>query len=98
MRNGLTILPETYTICMYMRLSNEDDYLPKGKDESGSLEVDPEAAEVVKEIFSMRLKGIGPALIARELNSRGILCPTDYRLSKGRMGHHRGCPHCPSSR
>lgn len=237
MRNGLTILPETYTICMYMRLSNEDDYLPKGKDESGnitsqrrliqnyinkhdefkrckiierfddglsgryfdtrpgftemielcrkgkinciivkdcsrfgrdyvelgdyleqifpflgirfisvndnydsdleeggldiafknlvydyysrdlskkeriaktrlaeqgkcgasqamygyrkipgnkhSLEVDPEAAEVVKEIFSMRLKGFGPALIARELNSRGILCPTEYRLSKG---------------
>lgn len=38
MRNGLTILPETYTICMYMRLSNEDDYLPKGKDESTDIE------------------------------------------------------------
>ena len=37
MRSKGTIFPDTYTICMYMRLSNEDDYLPKGKDESGSI-------------------------------------------------------------
>ncbi|MCR5330862.1 MAG: recombinase family protein [Lachnospiraceae bacterium] len=61
----------------------------KKADDKHSLEIDPEAAEVVKEIFAMRLKGTGPALIARELNKRGILCPTDYRLSKGWNVVHR---------
>lgn len=61
----------------------------KSTDDKHRLEVDPEAAVVVKDIFAMRLEGIGPALIARELNSRGILCPTDYRLSKGLSSAHK---------
>ena len=30
-------MPGDYTICMYMRLSDEDDYIPKEKGESGSI-------------------------------------------------------------
>ncbi len=61
----------------------------KKPDDKHSLEVDAEAAEVVKEIFAMRLQGIGPTLIARKLNERGILSPTEYRISKGLPVVHR---------
>ena len=37
MNKGKGFLPDTYTVCMYMRLSNEDNYIPKGKLESGSI-------------------------------------------------------------
>lgn len=61
----------------------------KKADDKHSLEIDPEAAAVVMEIFALRLKGIGPGIIARELNTRGILSPTDYRLSKGLSSAHK---------
>lgn len=61
----------------------------KSTDDKHRLEIDPEAAAVVKDIFAMRLDDTGPALIARELNRRGILCPTDYRLSKGLSSAHK---------
>lgn len=61
----------------------------KKADDKHSLEVDLEAAEVVKKIFAMRLQGIGPTLIARKLNERGILSPTEYRISKGLSVVHR---------
>lgn len=45
--------------------------------------VDEEAAEIVKEIFSLCVSGYGPTRIAHTLRERKILCPTHYALSKG---------------
>lgn len=47
------------------------------------LEIDPEAAAVVREIFDMRLAGIGLTEIARNLNDRGIKCPSVHKHEKG---------------
>ncbi len=49
-------------------------------------EVDDEAAQVVRRIFKMCIKGLGPAQIARQLRSENIPIPTAYAQSKGRGG------------
>ena len=49
----------------------------------GKLVIDPEAAEIVKRIFSMALGGIGAHKIARILNDEGIPSPTAYKQSNG---------------
>lgn len=53
---------------------------PKNK---GHLIIDPEAAEVVRDIYLMYDRGLGKTAIARELNSRGIPNPTQYKVNKG---------------
>lgn len=45
--------------------------------------VDDEAANVVREIFSLCVSGYGPTQIANMLTERKILTPTHYELSKG---------------
>ena len=45
--------------------------------------IDPEAAEIVKEIFKMTLDGKGSETIARILQERKILVPMAYWQSKG---------------
>jgi DNA invertase Pin-like site-specific DNA recombinase len=50
--------------------------------------VDPEAAGVVKRIFSMAIEGIGPYEIARRLEAEQIECPSYYLGSKG-IGSYR---------
>lgn len=45
--------------------------------------IDPEAAEVVRDIFRMCLEGIGNETIAGELEKRKILVPLAYWQSKG---------------
>lgn len=47
-------------------------------------EIDPEAAEVVKEIFSLAISGLGPMQIAKRLAAEGHLNPTSYRLAHGK--------------
>lgn len=47
------------------------------------LEVDPETAPVIQEIFSMRLQGMGYAAIARNLNERAIPSPGAYLFQCG---------------
>ncbi|MDE6731762.1 MAG: recombinase family protein [Oscillospiraceae bacterium] len=49
-------------------------------------EVDDEAVQVVRWIFKMCIKGLGPAQIARQLRSENIPIPTAYAQSKGRGG------------
>ena len=44
--------------------------------------IDPEAAEIVKEIFKMTLDGKGSETIARILQERKILVPMAYWQSK----------------
>lgn len=51
--------------------------------QKGHLIVDPEAAEVVKEVFALYDAGMGITNIARILNERGIPNPTEYKRRKG---------------
>ena len=55
----------------------------KDPNAKGKLIIDPEAAEIVKRIFSMALGGIGAHKIARILNDEGIPSPTAYKQSNG---------------
>ena len=48
-----------------------------------ALLIDPEAAEVVKSIFSMFLSGMNKRGITYYLNDHGILCPTAYKKQQG---------------
>lgn len=57
-------------------------YLKKPKDKN-ALIVDEEAAEVVKNIYEWYLDGMSKNAIVRNLNNRGILCPSEYKKSKG---------------
>lgn len=54
-----------------------------------SLEVDPYAADVVRDIFRKRLEGFSASHIADELNRMGILSPLAYKRNHG-MPHAKG--------
>ena len=60
----------------------------KMKVDKHKLELDPEAAAVVREIFDMRLSGMGLTDIARNLNDRDIKCATVYKHDKGESVNH----------
>jgi DNA invertase Pin-like site-specific DNA recombinase len=62
----------------------------KKKDDKHSLELNEETAPVVREIFDMRLAGMGMKAIARNLNERRIKCPTAYLDSKGEKHVYKG--------
>ena len=55
----------------------------KDPDSKGHLIIDEEAAEIIKEIFSLFADGYGKSAIARILNDRGIPNPTEYKRLKG---------------
>ena len=55
----------------------------KDPNAKGKLIIDPEAAEVVRRIFSMALNGIGAHKIARILNEEEIPNPTAYKQLHG---------------
>ena len=46
-------------------------------------EIDEEAAQVVRQIFSLCMNGLGPMQIAKQLTAANILTPTAYKLEKG---------------
>ena len=50
--------------------------------------VDPEAAEVVRQIFRLALDGCGKQRIATILNDRGIMNPTRYKAEHGWNSNH----------
>ena len=54
------------------------------------LEPDPEAAEIVRQIFSLCAAGKGPSQIARILTERNILTPANYYFQKAGKTH-KGC-------
>ena len=56
----------------------------KGDNDKHLPVIDPEAAEVVKRIFTMRSTGISPRHIADTLNAEHVLIPSDYIY--GKMG------------
>lgn len=47
------------------------------------LAVDPYASEVVRSIFRWKRQGMSQNTIAARLNSLGVLCPMEYKISKG---------------
>ena len=55
----------------------------KDPDVKGHLIIDEEAAQVVREVFSLFLQGYGKTAIARMLNDRGIPNPTEYKRIHG---------------
>ena len=55
----------------------------KDPEAKGKLVGDPEAAEIVKRIFSMALSGIGAHKIARILNDEKVPSPTAYKQMNG---------------
>ena len=55
----------------------------KDPERKGHLIVDPEAAAVVREVFTLFANGMGKAAIARSLNDRGIPNPSEYKRLKG---------------
>ena len=55
----------------------------KDPNAKGKLIIDPEAADVVRRIFSMALNGIGAHKIARILNDEKIPSPTAYKQMNG---------------
>ena len=58
-------------------------------------EIDEEAAQVVREIFSLCMDGLGPMQIAKRLRAAQVLTPTAYKLAKGLpvVGHPRENPY-----
>lgn len=55
----------------------------KDPKQKGHLIIDPEAANIVHEVFTMFVQGYGKSNIARILNDRGIPNPTEYKRRKG---------------
>lgn len=55
----------------------------KDPNNKNKLLIDPIAAEIVKEIFSMYKSGMGYYKIAKNLNDRGILTPSNYKKENG---------------
>ena len=55
----------------------------KDPDRKGHLIVDPEAAAVVRRVFSLFSQGCGKTAIARILNEEGIPNPSEYKRRKG---------------
>ncbi|MCL2853593.1 MAG: recombinase family protein [Defluviitaleaceae bacterium] len=55
------------------------------KDESdrNKLAIDDYAAEIVRDIFRMKIDGYSSARIAATLNGRGVLSPMEYRKDRG---------------
>ena len=59
----------------------------KDPEKKGHLIIDEEAADVVREVFTLFAGGMGKANIARLLNQRGIPNPTEYKRLHGQ--HHK---------
>ena len=55
----------------------------KDPNRKGHLVIDEEAAKIVKEIFTLFLKGYGKTSIARILNDRGVPSPSRYKWLHG---------------
>ncbi len=65
--------------------------------DKGRLIVDPEAAEIVRKIFTLYLEGNGVTRIARLLNENGISSPTRYKREHGVSCERPGrCPYADS--
>lgn len=53
--------------------------------------IDTYAAEIVRQIFDMYIQGRGKQSIAKELNEKGILCPSEYKKLNGENYKNGNC-------
>lgn len=60
----------------------------KSASDHNKLEIDPYAADIVKRIFAMYIKGSGQNTIAKILNEEGIPCPSAYKKQCGLNYHN----------
>lgn len=58
----------------------------KSQTQKNQIEIDPEAAEVVRGIFEKYLEGMTQLDIAKDLNQKKVLTPSEYKKSKGNYG------------
>ena len=63
------------------RLCTQVPYGYKG--DKTQWEIDPEAAQVVQDIFAWCMDGLGPMQISKRLRAAGVLTPTAYKQEKG---------------
>ena len=72
-------LPSTqeWTICRQLCLL----WVFQDPADHNKLVIDPEAAEVIKQIFYWKIQGLSTERIADKLNDLGILCPMEYKHS-----------------
>lgn len=61
----------------------------KSAEDHNRLEIDPCAADIVKRIFAMYIKGHGQNTIAKILNEEGVPCPSEYKRQCG-LNYHNG--------
>jgi len=54
----------------------------KSAENKNKLEIDPEAAEIVRFIFDLAAKGENQTEIARTLNQKGVLSPNEYKAKR----------------
>lgn len=67
----------------------------KSREDKHKLVIEPEEAAVVREIFDMKIAGIGTTHIAKSLNDRGILSPSElYRSGGGTRKWNRSGETC----
>ena len=57
--------------------------MKKNSADKNKIEVDEEAARIVRQIFDYFLSGMGTGEIAEFMNARGVLSPQEYKKSKG---------------
>ncbi len=55
----------------------------RSKDNKHQLVIDEYAAQVVKDIYAMKIEGISALSIANKLNDLGVLSPIEYKKEKG---------------
>lgn len=55
----------------------------KDPEDHNHLIPDSYAADVVRSIFQWKLQGMSIGVIAEKLNSEGVLCPLEYKISNG---------------
>lgn len=55
----------------------------KDPDDKNHLVIDPDASLIVKRVFQMKLDGISLGLIAKQMNEKGVPCPSKYFVLKG---------------
>lgn len=76
-------VPTSDTYCRQPRSQPQSYGYKKCDDDKHKIEIDTYAANVVKDIFRMKLQGMSQDAIACRLNENGILCPADYKKSEG---------------
>lgn len=55
----------------------------KAEDNKNRLDIDEYAAQIIKDIFRLKIEGVSAARIADELNRIGVLSPIEYKKSMG---------------